>query len=96
MRVLTSMYHSLPAQVMGLPRKKNYHGRWDQLIAMCTRCLNTLLDMACKRRRNYIIDQVGGRSDMPMSEAGRREGGADVTARASGEGWTSTPFLPSN
>ncbi|XP_037091309.1 heterogeneous nuclear ribonucleoprotein U-like protein 1, partial [Pollicipes pollicipes] len=45
-------------KVMGLPRKKNYHGRWDQLIAMCTRCLNTLLDMACKRRRNYIIDQT--------------------------------------
>ena len=45
-------------QVMGLPRKKNYSGRWDQLIAMCTRCLNTLLDMAAKRRRNYIIDQV--------------------------------------
>ena len=45
---------------MGLPRKKNYSGRWDQLIAMCTRCLNTLLDMASKRRRNYIIDQVGG------------------------------------
>ncbi|XP_043238720.1 heterogeneous nuclear ribonucleoprotein U-like protein 1 isoform X1 [Amphibalanus amphitrite] len=45
-------------KVMGLPRKKNYHGRWDQLIAMCTRCLNTLLDMASKRRRNYIIDQT--------------------------------------
>lgn len=45
-------------KVMGLPRKKNYHGRWDQLIAMCTRCLNTLLEMASKRRRNFIIDQT--------------------------------------
>lgn len=45
-------------RVMGLPRKKNYHGRWDQLIASCMRCLNTLLEMAHRRRRNYIIDQT--------------------------------------
>lgn len=45
-------------KVMGLPRKRNYAGRWDNLIDKCTKCLNKLLFMATKRRRNFIIDQV--------------------------------------
>ena len=43
---------------MGLPRKKNYAGRWDVLIEKSTRCLNRLFDYACKKKRNYILDQV--------------------------------------
>lgn len=43
---------------MGQPRKQNYHGRWEVLIEKCTRTLNKLLEMACSRRRNYILDQV--------------------------------------
>lgn len=45
-------------QVIGLPRKRNYSGRWEVLIDKCTRCLNKLLEMASSRRRNYILDQV--------------------------------------
>ncbi|KAK7072065.1 hypothetical protein SK128_007421 [Halocaridina rubra] len=45
-------------KVNGLPRKGNYHGRWDQLISDCTQCLNTLLEKSYKRRRNFIIDQT--------------------------------------
>ena len=45
-------------QVNGLSRKRNYHGRWEVLIKKCTECFNTMLDMAAKRRRNYILDQV--------------------------------------
>lgn len=45
-------------KVQGLPRKRNYHGRWDVLIDKCTKCLNRLLGMASHRRRNYILDQT--------------------------------------
>lgn len=43
---------------MGMPRRRNYSGRWETLIAKCTKCLNSLLEIAAFRRRNYIIDQV--------------------------------------
>jgi heterogeneous nuclear ribonucleoprotein U-like protein 1 len=43
---------------MGLSRRRNYHGRWEELIAQCTQCLNKLLVIAANRRRNYILDQV--------------------------------------
>ena len=32
--------------------------RWETLIEKCTRCLNILLEIAAKRRRNYILDQT--------------------------------------
>ena len=32
--------------------------RWEVLIEKCTRCLNILLEVAAKRRRNYILDQT--------------------------------------
>ncbi|XP_034244249.1 heterogeneous nuclear ribonucleoprotein U-like protein 1 isoform X2 [Thrips palmi] len=45
-------------KVMGLPRKRNYSGRWDALIDKCTKCLNKLFEIAGRRRRNYILDQT--------------------------------------
>ncbi|CAG5120581.1 unnamed protein product [Candidula unifasciata] len=45
-------------RVMGLPRKRNYHGRWEVLIGKATTCLNKLFAIAAKRRRNYILDQT--------------------------------------
>ena len=45
-------------KVMGLPRSQNYHGRWELLIDKCTECFNTLLKIAAKRNRNYILDQT--------------------------------------
>ena len=45
-------------KVQGLPRKRNYHGRWEVLIQKCTECFNEILKLAAKRRRNYILDQV--------------------------------------
>lgn len=32
-------------RVMGLPRKNNYHGRWDTLIQKATNCLNKLFQI---------------------------------------------------
>ena len=44
---------------MGLPRKRNYSGRWDVLIEKSTKCLNRLFEIASRKKRNYILDQVG-------------------------------------
>lgn len=43
---------------MGLPRKRNYAGRWDVLIDQSTKCLNKLLEVGASKKRNYILDQV--------------------------------------
>lgn len=43
---------------MGLRRQKNYSGRWDVLIQQATQCLNRLIEIAARKRRNYILDQV--------------------------------------
>ena len=45
-------------RVDGLSRKRNYHGRWEELIRLCTECFNKLLELASSRRRNYILDQT--------------------------------------
>ncbi|XP_064490069.1 heterogeneous nuclear ribonucleoprotein U-like protein 1 [Ornithodoros turicata] len=45
-------------KVMGLPRKRNYAGRWDVLIDKSTKCLNKLLEMASQAPRHYILDQT--------------------------------------
>ncbi|CAH1792332.1 unnamed protein product [Owenia fusiformis] len=45
-------------KVMGLPRKGNYAGRWDVLISKSSKCLNILLDIASRKKRNYILDQT--------------------------------------
>ncbi|XP_012278100.1 heterogeneous nuclear ribonucleoprotein U-like protein 1 isoform X2 [Orussus abietinus] len=45
-------------EIMGVPRKRNFKGRWEVLIEKCTRALNKLLDMASTRRRNFILDQT--------------------------------------
>uniref|UniRef100_A0AAZ3NTY2 B30.2/SPRY domain-containing protein n=1 Tax=Oncorhynchus tshawytscha TaxID=74940 RepID=A0AAZ3NTY2_ONCTS len=45
-------------KVMGLRRQKNYAGRWDVLIQQATQCLNRLIQIAARKRRNYILDQT--------------------------------------
>lgn len=45
-------------KVMGLPRKRNYHGRWEVLIKMATKCINKMFEIGSKLRRNYILDQT--------------------------------------
>nr|KAG5714719.1 hypothetical protein BaRGS_000207 [Batillaria attramentaria] len=45
-------------RVMGLPRKRNYHGRWEVLIDKATKCLNKLFQIGGRRKRNYILDQT--------------------------------------
>ncbi|KAM8952272.1 heterogeneous nuclear ribonucleoprotein U-like protein 1 [Pelodytes ibericus] len=45
-------------RVMGLRRQRNYAGRWDVLIQQATQCLNRLIQIAARRKRNYILDQT--------------------------------------
>ena len=45
-------------KVMGLSRKRNYHGRWDALIKQATGILNEMLKVAKHKNRNYILDQT--------------------------------------
>ncbi|KAM4751664.1 heterogeneous nuclear ribonucleoprotein U-like protein 1, partial [Cyanocitta cristata] len=45
-------------RVMGLRRQRNYAGRWDVLIHQATQCLNRLIQIAARKRRNYILDQT--------------------------------------
>ncbi|XP_053577616.1 heterogeneous nuclear ribonucleoprotein U-like protein 1 [Bombina bombina] len=45
-------------RVMGLRRQRNYAGRWDLLIQRATGCLNKLIQIAARRKRNYILDQT--------------------------------------
>nr|XP_032821094.1 heterogeneous nuclear ribonucleoprotein U-like protein 1 isoform X2 [Petromyzon marinus] len=45
-------------KIMGLRRQRNYAGRWDVLIQEATHCLNRLLQIAARKRRNYILDQT--------------------------------------
>ena len=51
-------FNVVTLQVMGLPRKGNYSGRWDVLIDKSTKCLTRLMGIASKKKRNYILDQV--------------------------------------
>lgn len=46
-------------KIAGQPRKRQNNGpiRWEKLIELCNRGLLTLNEIACKRRRNYILDQ---------------------------------------
>ncbi|KAI5608398.1 heterogeneous nuclear ribonucleoprotein U-like protein 1 isoform X1 [Silurus asotus] len=45
-------------KVMGLRRQRNYAGRWDVLITQATQCLNRLILIAARKKRNYILDQT--------------------------------------
>nr|XP_057935969.1 heterogeneous nuclear ribonucleoprotein U-like protein 1 [Doryrhamphus excisus] len=45
-------------KLMGLRRQRNYAGRWDVLIQQATQCLNRLIEIAARKRRNYILDQT--------------------------------------
>ncbi|XP_007458688.1 PREDICTED: heterogeneous nuclear ribonucleoprotein U-like protein 1 isoform X7 [Lipotes vexillifer] len=45
-------------RVMGLRRQRNYAGRWDVLIQQATQCLNRLIQIAARKKRNYILDQT--------------------------------------
>uniref|UniRef100_A0A2C9KQK5 SAP domain-containing protein n=1 Tax=Biomphalaria glabrata TaxID=6526 RepID=A0A2C9KQK5_BIOGL len=45
-------------KVMGLPRKQSHKGRWDYLIEKANKCLNRLIEIAARKKRNYIIDQT--------------------------------------
>ena len=65
---------------MGLPRKGNYSGRWDVLIDKSTKCLTRLMEIASKKKRNYILDQVVVCCAMPDVCAGVAGGSGSLFA----------------
>ena len=50
-------------KVMGLPRKRNYHGRWDVLISKATSSLNKLFQIgegSMSLRRTGVVNEWCG------------------------------------
>uniref|UniRef100_A0A8R1TRD1 SAP domain-containing protein n=1 Tax=Onchocerca volvulus TaxID=6282 RepID=A0A8R1TRD1_ONCVO len=45
-------------KVNGIPRSRVHQGRWDMIMGLIAKALNRSLHLACRRRRNYIIDQT--------------------------------------
>uniref|UniRef100_A0A915N172 Heterogeneous nuclear ribonucleoprotein U-like protein 1 n=1 Tax=Meloidogyne javanica TaxID=6303 RepID=A0A915N172_MELJA len=44
--------------VNGVPRQRVHQGRWDMVMGLTAKALNRSLQMACRRRHNYILDQT--------------------------------------
>ena len=61
-------------KVMGLGRKRNYHGRWDALIKQATGILNEMLKVAKRKNRNYILDQTNVYSSARRRKMGNFHG----------------------
>lgn len=49
--------------VNGVPRRRVHQGRWDMVMGLTGKALNRSLQMACRRRHNYIIDQTNVSKD---------------------------------
>lgn len=45
-------------KVNGIPRKRLQNGRLDMVLGLCAKALTRSLQLACRRRHNYIIDQT--------------------------------------
>jgi len=45
-------------KVSGLAKKRNYHGRWEELIKRASSVLNKLFNVAKSQPRNYVLDQT--------------------------------------
>lgn len=35
-----------------------FQGRWDMVMGLIAKALNRSLTLACRRKRNYIVDQT--------------------------------------
>ncbi|BFZ08002.1 hypothetical protein BsWGS_11041 [Bradybaena similaris] len=45
-------------KVLGKPRRPNHSGEWSVLFDKATKCLNRFIEVAARKKRNYIIDQT--------------------------------------
>ena len=39
-----------------MSRQRTYRGRWDIMMGVAGKTVTRALNLACRRRRNYIID----------------------------------------
>ncbi|KTF88312.1 hypothetical protein cypCar_00037604 [Cyprinus carpio] len=78
-------------EVMGLRRQRNYSGRWDILIQRATQCLNQMIQIASRKRRNYILDQVGDFLDEVTFVELQREEANELIKRYNEEGRKAGP-----
>ncbi|KAI1716875.1 AAA domain-containing protein [Ditylenchus destructor] len=42
----------------GVPRRRAHTGRWDMVMGLTSKALTRSLQLACRRRHNYIIDKT--------------------------------------
>ncbi|MFH4976968.1 hypothetical protein AB6A40_003677 [Gnathostoma spinigerum] len=50
-------------KVNGVSRSRVHQGRWDMIMGLTAKALIRSLHLACRRRRNYIIDQTNVSKD---------------------------------
>jgi heterogeneous nuclear ribonucleoprotein U-like protein 1 len=50
-------------KVNGVARRRVHQGRWDMVMGLAAKALMRSLHFACRRRRNYIIDQTNVNRD---------------------------------
>jgi heterogeneous nuclear ribonucleoprotein U-like protein 1 len=50
--------HLKAMAVNGVPRQRVHEGRWDMVMGLTAKSLMRSLQMACRRRHNYILDQT--------------------------------------
>ncbi|CAJ0577710.1 unnamed protein product, partial [Mesorhabditis spiculigera] len=43
-------------KINGVPRSRVHVGRWDMVMGLAAKAVNRYVTLACRRRRNYIID----------------------------------------
>uniref|UniRef100_A0A914W198 B30.2/SPRY domain-containing protein n=1 Tax=Plectus sambesii TaxID=2011161 RepID=A0A914W198_9BILA len=58
-------------KVNGVARRRIHQGRWDMIMGLTAKALTRSLHLACRRRKNYIIDQTNVAKDTRRKKLGQ-------------------------